>query len=97
MALVARTRRRDHVLGGRGTILSRCLRAGLPLASACSGRGSCGKCVVTVLGGAALLAPPSRREAGVLARNGAAADQRLACQCRLPLGAGDLLVTAGYW
>lgn len=67
------------------------------MASACSGRGACGKCVITVLEGAEILAPPSTREITVLARNGATAGQRLSCQCRMPLPSSDLLITTGYW
>jgi adenylate cyclase len=96
MALVARSRRRDHVLGSGGTLMAQCLAAGLPVASACSGRGACGKCVVTVLQGAAALESPNPRELEVLARNGAEPNQRLSCQC-LPVTTSDLLVTTGYW
>jgi ferredoxin len=96
MALVARTHRRDHILGGGGTLLAQCLEAGLPVASACSGRGACGKCVITVLQGAEVLGWPTAREAEVLARNGADPSQRLSCQCE-PTDAADLLITTGYW
>lgn len=97
MVVVARTRRRDHVIRGRGTLMAQCLAAGLPVASACSGRGACGKCVMTILQGAEHLRPPSVREAAVLARNGAEAGQRLSCQCGMPRPAADLVVTTGYW
>ena len=97
MAVVARTRQRDRVLHGRGTLLSQCLATGLPVASACSGRGACGKCVMTILGGAETLRAPSSHEAAVLARNGAGSDQRLACQCRMPIAKVDLVITTGYW
>lgn len=97
MAVVARTRRRDRVLHGRGTLMSRCLDVGLPVASACSGRGACGKCVVTILAGAEVLRPPSSHEAAVLARNGAEGNQRLSCQCRMPFAKVDLVITTGYW
>ncbi|MDR3683353.1 MAG: 2Fe-2S iron-sulfur cluster-binding protein [Geothrix sp.] len=76
--------------------MTRCLEAGLPVASACSGRGACGKCVITVLHGAEALQAPTPHEAEVLARNGAGPDQRLSCQCD-PEGAVDLLLTTGYW
>jgi adenylate cyclase len=75
--------------------MAQCLAAGLPLASACSGRGACGKCVVTVLQGAEGLELPSAREKEVLAKNGAEPNQRLSCQCK-PVTL-DLLVTTGYW
>jgi ferredoxin len=96
MALVARAHRRDHILGGGGTLLAQCLEAGLPVASACSGRGACGKCVITVLRGAEGLGSPASHEVEVLAKNGADPDQRLSCQCE-PTGAADLLITTGYW
>jgi ferredoxin len=77
--------------------MDQCLAVGLPVGSACSGRGACGKCVMSVLRGADSLQPPSRHEAAVLARNGAVADERLSCQCTMPPVAADLLVTTGYW
>jgi ferredoxin len=66
------------------------------VASACSGRGACGKCVITVLLGAESLSFPTSHETEVLAKNGAGADQRLSCQCA-PETAADLLITTGYW
>lgn len=77
--------------------MDQCLGVGLPVASACSGRGGCGKCVMTVLQGADSLKPPSPREAAVLARNGAGVEQRLGCQCGMPAVAADVLITTGYW
>ncbi len=97
MTAVARTRQRDRVLHGRGTLMVRCLAIGLPVASACSGRGACGKCVMTVLAGAEALRPPTAHEARVLARNGAGSDQRLSCQCRMPSSRVELVITMGYW
>ena len=97
MAVLARTRQRDHVLPGQGTLMEQCLAVGIPVASACSGRGACGKCVMTILQGATALEQPSSHEVAVLARNGAEANQRLGCQCQVPIGIPDLLVTTGYW
>lgn len=97
MAVVARTRTRDHHLRGSGTIMARCLAVGLPVASACSGRGACGRCVVTLLQGPDLLIPPDAHEAEVLARNVAEPEQRLSCQIEMPAGEADLLFTTGYW
>ena len=97
MAVVARTRQRDHVLSGVDTLMAQCLAAGLPVASACSGQGACGKCLVTILYGAQWLPPAQPHEAAVLARNGALADQRLGCQCQSPGTEVDLLLTTGYW
>lgn len=97
MTVVARTRQRDHVLQGQGTLMARCLAAGIPVASACSGRGACGRCVLSILQGESALEAPSDHERRVLARNGAEAGQRLSCQCQVLNGTTDLLVTAGYW
>jgi ferredoxin len=74
-----------------------CLAAGLPVASACSGQGACGRCLLTILRGAQGLPQPQQHEAAVLARNGARADQRLGCQCQMPGSEVDLLFTTGYW
>jgi ferredoxin len=97
MAVVARTRQGDHLLTGVDTLLAQCLEVGLPVASACSGQGACGKCLLTILRGAQGLPPAQPHEAGVLARNGAQADQRLGCQCLTPGPDVDLLITTGYW
>jgi ferredoxin len=74
-----------------------CLEAGLPVASACSGQGACGRCLLTILRGAQGLPPAQAHEAAVLARNGALTDQRLACQCPMPGPGVELLFTTGYW
>lgn len=98
MPLLARTRGgADIAVGGQGNLLGRCLAAGLPLASACSGRGACARCLVTVLVGGDRLQPPQARESRVLARNQAAPDQRLACQCEALTSSVDILITTGYW
>jgi 2Fe-2S ferredoxin len=97
MALVARTRRADLVLGGRGSLMRRCLAGGLPVASACSGQGACARCLVTVLEGAAHLTPPRPRECRTLERNAAGPDQRLSCQCRATDSSAAILITTGYW
>jgi len=97
MAVIARTRRQDHVLHGRGTLMTRCLAAGLPVASACSGRGACGRCLMSILEGLEHLPPPAPREAALLAKLGAEGNQRLGCQCRMPGSHTNLVLTTGYW
>ncbi len=97
MALLARTRSRDRRVPGNGTLLARCLAAGLPVASSCSGRGACGRCALAILEGSAALTPPSPREARVLARNGLSGSLRLACQCRVRQGRATVTVQAAYW
>lgn len=77
--------------------MERCLAAGLPVASACSGQGACGRCVMTILRGAECLEPASPRESSRLVKNGAGPDQRLGCQCPMPAAGPDLLITTGYW
>ena len=55
---------------------------GLPHASVCGGRARCTTCRVRVGEGLAHLPPPGRLEAKALGRIDAAANVRLACQCR---------------
>ena len=55
---------------------------GIAHASVCGGRGRCSTCRVRVLAGAKSLPAPQAAEARVLARVGAAANVRLACQLR---------------
>lgn len=97
MALVARTHRADLTIGGRGSLMARCVAEGLPVASACSGRGACARCMVTVLEGASNLSPILAHEARTLARHGAGPNLRLSCQCRVMDPAIPVLITTGYW
>jgi ferredoxin len=53
---------------------------------------SCGTCLVRVLEGAALLAPPNLHEARLLVRLGGGPDARLACQARIARGDGVLRI-----
>jgi uncharacterized 2Fe-2S/4Fe-4S cluster protein (DUF4445 family) len=64
------------------TLLAILSRAGLAPDAPCGGRGTCGKCRVTVEGE---VSDPTEAE-----RNAVAVGQRLACQCRV---AGDCTVT----
>lgn len=97
MPLTAEVRHRPRPLGQKGTLMTRCLAVGLPVASSCSGRGSCAKCLVRVLSGWGALAPMNAHEARVLARNGAAPDERLSCQARVAKAGADIRITTGYW
>ncbi|HEX9081722.1 MAG TPA: 2Fe-2S iron-sulfur cluster-binding protein [Holophagaceae bacterium] len=97
MPLTARTRGRDRALGTRGTLMALCEAAGLPMASACSGRGVCGRCIVTVVEGGEALSRPGTRERRLLNRLGAAGDQRISCQCRLADPTAEVQITTGYW
>jgi adenylate cyclase len=72
------------------TVLEASRARGVPHASVCGGRGRCSTCRVRVGKGAEALPPPSAEEGRVLARIGAPADVRLACQIR---PAADLVVT----
>jgi len=63
---------------------------GIAHLSLCGGRARCSTCRVLVEGPAASLPPPNADEARTLARVGAEADVRLACQLR---PAGDIAVT----
>lgn len=97
MGLRARTRSGACNLPGGGTLMARALAAGLPVASSCSGRGACARCLVAILEGASALSPRAPHEHEVLVRNGAAPETRLACQTHLLDGKADVLITTGYW
>jgi adenylate cyclase len=69
------------------TILEMSRIAGIPHASVCGGRGRCSTCRVRIGGeDRAKLPKPSAEEQKVLARVGAPANVRLACQLRPPPG-----------
>lgn len=69
------------------TVLEMSRIAGIPHASVCGGRGRCSTCRVRISGDdGARLPPASSEEAKVLARIGAPANVRLACQVRPPPG-----------
>lgn len=81
----------DGDIRGRGrfglSILEISRLSDIPHAHVCSGRGRCGTCRVRVDAGANRLSAPEDLERGTLARVGAAAGERLACQA-LVLGDG---------
>ncbi len=64
------------------TLLEISRRKGVPHVSICGGRGRCSTCRVHIDAGAARLVPPGAVESRTLARIGAGADVRLACQIR---------------
>jgi adenylate cyclase len=66
------------------TVLEASIRNRVPHASVCGGRARCSTCRIRVTSGLDALPPPSKREAFVLDRVGAADDPaiRLACQLR---------------
>ncbi len=97
MGLQARTRSGDFELSGFGTLMAQALAVGLPVASSCSGRGACGRCMVSILEGEAALTAMDPHEFEVLHRNGAAAAVRLACQTRLLNREASVSITTGYW
>lgn len=97
MPLTALARTRPRTLSQHGTVMACCLAAGLPVASSCSGRGSCSLCRVRVLRGWNALSPMDGHELEVLLRNGAAPDERLSCQARVTDVQADITITTGYW
>jgi ferredoxin len=50
-----------------------------------------------VLLGIESLPEASLHEQAVLTRIGAAPNQRLGCQCLMPLPGSEILITTGYW
>lgn len=95
--LLACTRGGEVPVAGRGTVMDRCLDAGLPVASSCGGRGACGRCVLTLLEGGSALTPAGLQERRVLQRNGQPEGTRLACRCRVLAPARAVRVRAEYW
>jgi adenylate cyclase len=70
--------------GRRGLSILELSRLGdVPHAHVCSGRGRCGTCRVRIESGAESLSPMNEAERGTLARVGAGAGERLACQARV--------------
>jgi adenylate cyclase len=70
--------------GRRGLSILELSRLGdVPHAHVCSGRGRCGTCRVRIESGAGQLTPISESERATLARVGAGAGERLACQARV--------------
>jgi adenylate cyclase len=70
--------------GRRGLSILELSRLGdVPHAHVCSARGRCGTCRVRIESGAEHLTPVSEFERGTLARVGAGAGERLACQARV--------------
>jgi adenylate cyclase len=70
--------------GRRGLSILELSRLGdIPHAHVCSGRGRCGTCRVRIESGAEHLTPMNEIERRTLARVGAGADERLACQARV--------------
>ena len=98
MALVARTHQADLILGGRGTLMARCLASrparGLGVLRA---QGACGKCVVTVLEGGEAPSRPPRSRPG--AGHGTEPDwtSGSAANAGCTAAPGELLITTGYW
>jgi adenylate cyclase len=76
------------------TLLEAARRARLPVAQACTGLGSCGRCGMQVLAGAEGLEAEDATEQRAKARNRIDAELRLSCLVALT---GDLTVTASYW
>lgn len=77
-----------------GTRLYDAVRAaGLPIAAACGGEGTCGRCGLVVEGGR--LSEETAHEARVKAANRRRADLRLSCLCTVE--AGPLVVRATWW
>ena len=70
-------------------------RAGIPVASSCSGGVVCGRCVVRVIEGEGSVLGPEEEETEILRRDGAGPGDRLACRT---IACGDgVVLTTGYW
>lgn len=76
------------------TLLEAARRAGLPIASACSGVALCARCGLEILAGGEALDPEREDERRQKARNRVPAEQRLACRAGVH---GAVTATAAYW
>ena len=76
------------------TLLEAARAARLPVAQACTGRGSCARCGMEVLAGSEALEPETAEERAAKSRNRIDPKLRLSCLIEL---SGDLTVTAAYW
>lgn len=67
---------------------------GVPVGSACGGKGLCASCKVTVLSGEKNLSRPNDQEATLAERNHLQHNERISCQCKI---LGDVELTTSYW
>ncbi len=70
-------------------------RCDQPVASSCQGSVICGRCLVHVVEGSESLSSIDEEEREVLRREGARANQRLACRA-YPEGS-EIIISTGYW
>ncbi len=63
------------------SILNILLKGGFPIDTICGGKAQCGRCLIRVRSGAAMLSPMRERESGKLKELAAGPGARLACQC----------------
>lgn len=76
------------------SLLEAARRAGLPVASACSAAGACGRCGLRIVTGAEAVDAESASEQRAKQRNRIDADLRLACRIDVT---ADMTVTTPYW
>lgn len=76
------------------TLLDVARRAGAPVGNSCGAVGICGRCVLTIIDGAAALSPRTAHEERLRCGGKLGADERLACQAVVR---GDCVVVAAYW
>lgn len=67
---------------------------GIPVGSACGGKGLCASCKLEVLNGEKNLSRPKDKELELLERNGLGTQVRISCQCTI---LGDIEISAPYW
>lgn len=69
-------------------------RRGVPVGSACGGKGLCASCKVIVLKNTENLSRPNDRELDLAERNRLPKNERIACQVKV---LGDIEITTSYW
>ena len=70
------------------------LENGVPVASSCSGKGVCRKCVIIIVKGNENLGAPNDLELHLIDRDNLSSNQRISCQTVVN---GDITVDAPYW
>jgi 2Fe-2S ferredoxin len=79
------------------SLLEVCLNHGIELPHECGGICSCSTCYVYIENGAGFLEPPSKREEHLLQKAGKnKTGSRLACQCLLLNGKGEIIFTIPF-
>jgi ferredoxin len=68
--------------------------SGIPVGSACGGKGLCASCKLQIISGEKNLSRPNDRELDLAERNRFTKRERISCQTKI---LGDIEISAPYW